>query len=272
MTLTMESWTLTVQPSQTSTNSRTALRTRRWARRDRDSGAWNTNTPVTTASSTARIAMFQRASCHASTQAGHRRLLRHQHEGRAKSELDGHRDAHRLRVSPAARRAAVDQELQPPRLERIELRIGRQREQPGILLRPDPVGGAGTEPLVVVVGEGERLVALHDADAVEPVAFGLAKMLGADEVVGPVGGDENRRSSAWQAGAVFLEISQAQQVAADGRGREQAGEELDIGLVRLAERHVEGGTACARRGERRRNLARRDAALRHRARGHEVLP
>ena len=70
MTLTMESCTLTVQPSQTSTNSKTALRSRRWTRRDRDSGAWNTNTPVTTASSTARIAILPRASRHASIQAG----------------------------------------------------------------------------------------------------------------------------------------------------------------------------------------------------------
>ncbi len=97
-------------------------------------------------------------------------------------------------------------------------------------------------------------------------------MLGADEVVGPVGGDENRRRPARQPRAVVLEIAQAEQVAADRGRRQQAGEELDIGFVGLAERHIEGGAARARRGERRRHLARRDAALRHRAGGVEVLP
>ena len=48
MTLTIDSCTPAVQPSQTSTTSRNPLRTSRWARRERASVAWNAKIRVST--------------------------------------------------------------------------------------------------------------------------------------------------------------------------------------------------------------------------------
>src|SRR5882762_6951909 len=68
MTLTIESCTPAVQPSQTRTTSRNPVRTSRCATRERASVDWNVKISVSTDRSTASIATCSRASLHASTQ------------------------------------------------------------------------------------------------------------------------------------------------------------------------------------------------------------
>ena len=161
MTLTIESCTPAVQPSQTRTTSKNPVRTIRWARRERASVAWNMKIRVSTDRSTARIAMLTRASLHASTQVatGGRQLqlqlrlrlrlrlwlrlwLRHDDIGVRDLEDVGVRD---FVVEPKCdghrwAAGAIDQDVQSPRLQGVEAGIGRQREQPGHLL---PLNGHG---------------------------------------------------------------------------------------------------------------------------------
>src|SRR3979411_1372570 len=70
MTLTVESCTPAVQPSQTRTTSKNEVRTMRWARRKRASLAWKMKIKVRADSSSARSTMFSLESLQASTQAG----------------------------------------------------------------------------------------------------------------------------------------------------------------------------------------------------------
>ena len=124
---------------------------------------------VSTESSTARIATLTLASFHASTHAGSARLgIERDRRVAVLVGVAGDRWL-TLRVAAGAalgalgrivalregleirdlvvegegdgdrpRRAfAIDQDFEPPRLERIEARIGGQREQPGVLLALD---------------------------------------------------------------------------------------------------------------------------------------
>ena len=70
---------------------------------------------------------------------------------------------------------AIDQDFQPPRLQGVEARIDRQREQPGILLPLDALGER-VQKLVVVLHEAESLPVLNDAQAIEAIALGLPKV------------------------------------------------------------------------------------------------
>src|SRR5262249_48809535 len=166
----------------------------------------------------------------------------------------------------------VDQELEPPRLYRVECRIGRQRKQARILLSPDALGGAGAEALIIVMDEPEGLSVLDDAQPIEAAGVRPPLVLGAPEIVRSVGGDKDSLRAVPQSTPVFLEIAQAKQIAADCRWRQQAGHDFDIKVVGLAERHIEPGTRCARPRERRGKLTGGEAQTRPRTLGAELVP
>src|SRR5262249_10042022 len=148
------------------------------------------------------------------------------------------RERDRDRVRPGG----VDEKLKPPRLDGVEVRIGGQREQARILLRPNALSGAGAEALIVAMDEPEGLPRLDDAQPIEPLALGFAIVLGAEEIVRSVGGDKDRLGTARYPAPVFLEITETKQIAADRGRRQQASDDLDVEIVGLAERHIERGT------------------------------
>ena len=195
-----------------------------------------------------------------------RRRVRHEDVRIRQLVVEAERDADR------AGACTVDQQLQPPRLDGIEWRIGGKREQPGIFLRSYPLAGAGAEPLVVALDEREGPIALHQAQAIEAPPFRFSEVFCAEKIIGPVGGHENGLRIGRKPAPVLFEIAQAQKIAADHRRRQQAGHELAIDLIGRAERHVELGVRRTRFRQRRRHLARGHAPPRHRALGDEVVP
>src|SRR5216684_2721362 len=136
----------------------------------------------------------------------------------------------------------------------MEARIGGQREQPGILLTPDALAER-IDPLVVVLPELERLPILNDAQAIEAPVRAL-KVSRAEKIVRTVGRNEDRLGVSRHLALEILEIDHADQIAADGGGREQRRREFDIEPVAPAHRHLELRTRRTRLVECRRNLAR----------------
>jgi hypothetical protein len=79
------------------------------------------------------------------------------------------------------RAGAMDQKLQPPGLDRIEARPSRERKHTGILLTAKTcrIG-------VVALHEAERSPVLDDAQPIEAIALGVAKIFGAENIVRPL--------------------------------------------------------------------------------------
>ncbi len=109
----------------------------------------------------------------------------------------------------------MDQKLQPPGLDRIEARPGRKREHAGILLtaKARRIG-------VVALHEAECAPVLNDPQPIEAIALGRAKIFGAENIVWPIGGDEDGLAAAWLLALVVLEFRQADEIAADRGWRE----------------------------------------------------
>ena len=120
--------------------------------------------------------------------------------------------------------------------------------------------------------ETEGLAVLNDAQAIEAVALGVLKEFLAEKIVGTAGGDDDGLGAVRQPALVVLEIQEAEQIAADRRGREQSGGEIDIEIIGLAERHVELGVGCAAPGQSRRHLARGNPPPHHGALGNKLVP
>ena len=181
--------------------------------------------------------------------------------------VEGERDGNR-----PGRAVAVDQDFEPPGFERIETRIGGQHEQSGVLLALDALGERIEQP-VIALHEGEGLVVLDDAKAIETIAFGRDEKLLAEKIVRALRGEEDRLRVVGHVPLVVFEIHHADEVAADRGRREQRGGEGDVETGVLgAERDVELGAGGTVGLERCRDLARRHLPARNGTGGEQRLP
>ena len=114
------------------------------------------------------------------------------------------------RDGDGARAGAVHEEIEAPRSLRIEAGIGRDCEQGCELLtaRRQRIG-------VIALMEGERAVPLHEADAVEKIAFGGLEIFRAEEIVRTARADIDRLCAARELARVFVRAHETEQIAAD---------------------------------------------------------
>src|SRR5256885_12116639 len=96
---------------------------------------------------------------------------------------------------------------------------------------------AGADPLVLVVGELVRVVALHDAQAIEPVR--ACKVI--EKIIGAFGGDKNLpgdEAHILAARTKIIRVLVAERVLANGGGRREAGVNVDVGVIRVGKRNI----------------------------------
>src|SRR6266436_6268350 len=113
----------------------------------------------------------------------------------------------------------------------------------------------------------------HGFNGSKPEApVGALKVSRTEKIVRTVGRNEDRLSVARHLALEILEIDHADQITADGGGREQRRGEFDIEPVAPADRHPELRIWRARRGECRRNVARSHPPAHDGTGGEERVP
>src|ERR1700753_1692488 len=132
---------------------------------------------------------------------------------------------------------------------------------------PYAVTAAGVDSLVLAAGEAVRLVALNDANTIEPVC--------ADKIIRAFGSDENLRSQKAHVSAARAEIipvATAEYILADGSRRREPGVNIEVSVVGVGERNIELSVRGTSLAKRRRDVAVGDDLVNHRALGEQVVP
>src|SRR4051812_36272234 len=89
---------------------------------------------------------------------------------------------------------------------------------------------AGVDPLVLVDAELVRVVALHDAQAIEPVRSSPL----IEKIIGAFAGDKNLpgdEAHVLAARTKIIRVLVAEHVLADGGGRREAGVNVDVCVI-----------------------------------------